>query len=81
MDKIIVNSHAKINLCLDVTAKRDDGYHEVEMIMAQCGLCDNITIEKARDGITLHTNLGFLPTDARNIAYQAAQALFFVLWY
>lgn len=76
MDKIIVNSHAKINLCLDVTAKRDDGYHEVEMIMAQCGLCDSITIEKARNGITLHTNLGFLPTDARNIAYQAAQAFF-----
>ena len=76
MDKIIVNSHAKINLCLDVTGKRDDGYHEVEMIMAQCGLCDSITIEKMPSGITLKTNLGFLPTDERNIAYKAAQAFF-----
>ena len=76
MDKIIVNSHAKINLCLDVTAKRADGYHEIEMIMAQCGLCDSITIEKLPSGITLKTNLPFLPVDERNIAYKAAQSFF-----
>lgn len=76
MDKIILNSHAKINLCLDVTAKRSDGYHEVEMIMVQCGLCDSITLEKTAAGITLETNLPFLPSDGRNIAYKAAEAFF-----
>ena len=76
MDKILVNSHAKINLCLDVTAKRSDGYHEVNMIMQQCGLCDSILLEKKQEGISLKTNLKFLPTDERNIAFKAAQAFF-----
>lgn len=75
MDKILINSHAKINLSLDVTAKRADGYHEVSMIMLQCGLCDNITVEKS-DDITLSSNLSFLPNNEKNIAYKAAQAFF-----
>ena len=76
MDKIILNSHAKINLSLDVCAKRDDGYHEVSMIMLQCGLCDSITVEKTDKGISLESNLPFLPCDERNIAYKAARAFF-----
>lgn len=76
MDKILVNSHAKINLCLDVTAKRADGYHEVQMIMQQCGLCDSILLEKQAEGVSLQTNLKFLPTDERNIAHKAARAFF-----
>lgn len=76
MDKIMLNSHAKINLSLDVTAKRDDGYHEVSMIMVSCGLCDSIVIEKKGGGIELETNLKFLPSDERNIAYKAAEEFF-----
>lgn len=72
MDKIIVNSHAKINLSLDVCAKRSNGYHEVSMIMLQCGLCDSITVEKTDGKINLSSNLSFLPCDERNIAYKAA---------
>ena len=76
MDKIMLNSHAKINLSLDVTAKRPDGYHEVCMIMAMCGLCDSIMLEKTKSEINLKTNLSFLPADERNIAYKAAQEFF-----
>ncbi len=76
MDKIILNSHAKINLSLDVCSKRSDGYHEVSMIMLQCGLCDSITVEKTDGEICLKSNLSFLPCDERNIAHKAAVAFF-----
>jgi len=72
----MLNSHAKVNLMLDVIGKREDGYHDVKMIMQQCGLCDTVIMERADSGITLTTNLSFLPTDERNIAYKAAQAFF-----
>lgn len=76
MDKIILNSHAKINLSLDVCAKRDDGYHEISTVMLLCGLCDSVMLEKAEGGIEVSTNLPFLPCDERNIAYKAARAFF-----
>lgn len=72
----MLNSYAKVNLTLDVLNKRDDGYHNVKMIMQQCGLCDNITLRKTDCGIMLSTNLAFLPTDRRNIAYKAAMLFF-----
>lgn len=76
MDKILLNSHAKINLSLDVVGKRDDGYHEVLMIMLSCGLCDSITLTRINSGITLTTNLSFLPCNEKNLAYKAAQSFF-----
>ncbi len=76
MDKIIFNSHAKINLSLDVCALRPDGYHEVSMIMTSCGLCDSILLERTDSNITLASNLSFLPCDERNIAYKAAVKFF-----
>lgn len=76
MDKILLNSHAKINLSLDVIGKRDDGYHEVLMIMLSCGLCDSITLTRTASGIELTTNLSFLPKGEKNLAYKAAQSFF-----
>lgn len=67
---------AKINLGLDVTGVREDGYHMVRMIMQTIDLFDWVTIRKSKqDAITLRTNLNFLPTDEHNIAYQAALLL------
>lgn len=67
---------AKINLGLDVIGTREDGYHLVRMIMQTIDLFDWVTIRKReRDGISLRTNLNFLPTDEHNIAYQAADLL------
>lgn len=73
---IHVKALAKINLGLDVTGTREDGYHLVRMIMQTVDLFDWVTIKKS-DGadIVLETNLNFLPTDEHNIAYQAAKLL------
>ena len=67
---------AKINLGLDVIGTREDGYHLVRMIMQTIDLFDWVTIRKSnREGISLETNLNFLPTDEHNIAYQAVDLL------
>lgn len=76
MDKVIINSQAKVNLSLDVCGVRDDGYHTVQMIMQKCNLCDSVYVEKQPEGIELSCNLYFLPTDERNIAYKAAKLFF-----
>ena len=44
MKKIQLHAYAKINLTLDVTGKRPNGYHDVEMIMQQISLCDEVTV-------------------------------------
>ena len=75
MDKIAVKALAKINLGLDVLKRREDGYHEVKMVMQTIHLYDQLMIEKTEEGIYLETNLSFLPTDASNLAYRAAQML------
>lgn len=76
MNVMRVKALAKINLGLDVTGIREDGYHMVRMIMQTIDLYDWVTIEKMRKpGIKLETNLNFLPADEHNIAYKAAALL------
>jgi len=67
-------AYAKINLTLDVLGTRDDGYHELCMVMQQVSLCDSIAVRIGCpwDGIRVISNLGYLPADERNIAYKAA---------
>ncbi len=72
-----LESFAKINLSLDVTGTRPDGYHTVKTVMQQIGLFDNISIrweERPGEGktIKISTNRPYIPTDERNIAYKAA---------
>ena len=76
MNQIDVLASAKINLTLDVLRKRDDGYHELKTIMQTISLFDNINLKKTDSGIALKTNLRYLPTDERNIAYSAAKLFF-----
>lgn len=67
---------AKINLGLDVTGKRSDGYHEVRMIMQTIQMYDVLELKKkSKPGISLTTNLPYIPTDGRNLVYQAAEML------
>lgn len=67
---------AKINLGLDVLGRREDGYHNVRMVMQTIYLYDNITIRRTKEsGITLESNLYFLPNDEGNIAYKVAKLL------
>lgn len=44
MDKIKIKSYGKVNLSLDVTRKRDDGYHEIQTIMQKISLFDDVTV-------------------------------------
>lgn len=74
--RAVARSYAKINLTLDVTGKRDDGYHEVEMIMQTLSLFDLVIADKTRGGIHLSTNLHYLPSNEKNIAYKAARLFF-----
>ena len=76
MDSIRLNAMAKINLGLDVTGKRPDGYHELRMVMQMINLYDKIEITKINQPeIIVETNLSFLPVNENNIVYKAAQLL------
>lgn len=67
---------AKINLGLDILRKREDGYHEVRMIMQTIQMYDVLDIRKSQGpGISLTTNLPYIPTDERNLVYKAAKML------
>ena len=75
MDIIKRKAYAKINLCLDVLGKREDGYHEVSMIMQTIGLSDDVTLRKQDEGISLSVNGADLPTDESNLAFKAAKLM------
>lgn len=69
-----IKAHAKINWALDITGRRPDGYHLLEMVMQSIDLHDDLTFEAA-DGITLIVN-GDIPAEPeRNLVYRAAAAL------
>ena len=73
------NAMAKINLCLDVTGKRENGYHEIDGIMQSVTLCDRVTVgfeagESTEIRLTAEGNPD-MPTDSRNLAYRAAERL------
>lgn len=67
-----VRAYAKINLALDVVRRREDGYHDLEMIMAPIELHDLIYIEEIEEGIIITSNNYKMPTDERNIMYKVA---------
>ena len=66
-------AYAKLNISLDVTARRSDGYHDMLMLMQTVSLCDELTIMPERDGL-VHavTSLPYVPGDRRNLAVRAA---------
>ena len=73
---VTLKALAKINLGLDVLGRRENGYHDVRMVMQTIYLYDNVTMEKTEDaGIHLECNLFYLPVDESNIAYKAAKLL------
>lgn len=76
MNEISLKALAKINLGLDVVRRREDGYHEVRMIMQTIHLYDRLEIKKTGSAdITMETNLSFLPTNENNLVYKAAKLL------
>ena len=76
MDKMELKALGKINLGLDVLGRRENGYHDVRMVMQTVYLYDQIRMEKTKKpGIELLTNLFYLPVNENNLAYQAADLL------
>lgn len=74
--KLSIKAPAKINLTLDVLHKRDDGYHEVEMVMTTIDLADRIELTLLSEAhIKIDCSASFVPADDRNLAYQAAKLL------
>lgn len=67
-------AYAKINLCLDVVCRREDGYHELEMIMAPVNLYDTLNFEFC-DELRLQSNVPYLPLDRRNTIIKAIELL------
>ncbi len=76
MLELKLKAYAKINLGLDVLRRREDGYHEVKMVMQTIGLYDKILLRKSkRPGIQVKTNLFYLPENENNLVYKAAKIL------
>ena len=76
MDEISLKALAKINLGLDVLGKREDGYHEVRMVMQTIHLYDRVEIKKTRSPhIHVETNLYYLPVNEDNLVYRAAKLM------
>ncbi len=76
MKDISIKALAKINLGLDVVRRREDGYHEVKMVMQTIHLFDRLEMKRTvSPGIHIETNLSFLPTNENNLIYKAAKLL------
>ena len=66
-------AYAKLNLSLDVLSRMEDGYHSMLMVLQSADLSDDVTIEiTSGSGIYIDTDLRYIPSDSRNIAWKAA---------
>lgn len=74
MEKIFETAYAKINLGLDVLGKRQDGYHEVRMVMQSIGLSDSVELEEG-EGLKVETDNFALAGGPDNLAWKAADLL------
>jgi len=74
MNEITIKAPAKINLCLAVLGKRQDGYHEMEMLIQMVGLYDEVKVAHGR-GITVQCDSSAVPSGEGNIAWKAADAM------
>ena len=75
--EITEKAFAKLNLSLDVAARRPDGYHELTMVMASVDLHDDVTVSLRRDGVvSAESSFSWLPRDDKNHGVKAARAFF-----
>lgn len=76
LQELTVKAYAKLNLSLDITGKREDGYHLMDMVTQSVTLYDELTLVRSKKpGIAISTMSRFLPRDERNSAYKAAVRL------
>ena len=75
METVWEKGFAKLNLTLDVTASRRDGYHDLTMVMISVDLHDDVGVTLRRDGqVTCQSNFRWIPNDDRNLAVRAVKA-------
>jgi 4-diphosphocytidyl-2-C-methyl-D-erythritol kinase len=70
-----IEANAKINLSLDILGKREDGFHEVAMIMQSVDLHDSLALQKVQSGIHITSEAAGLPLDRSNLIWRAAQLM------
>ncbi|MBQ3980404.1 MAG: 4-(cytidine 5'-diphospho)-2-C-methyl-D-erythritol kinase, partial [Lachnospiraceae bacterium] len=76
MKSVTEYAYAKINLALDVTGVRENGYHDVRMIMQSVDLHDTLKLTQAEEpGVTLSVGTAPLPAGPGNLVYDAAKLL------
>ena len=74
---LTVKAYAKINLWLDITGKRPDGYHTLNTVMRRIDLYDDVTVETNGSGeVSVSCDVQNIPSDEQNITYKAAKAFF-----
>jgi len=70
-------AYAKLNLSLDVSARRADGFHDMTMVMQSISLCDELSISINDEGrFFASSNFRFIPNDEKNLAVKAAKVFF-----
>jgi 4-diphosphocytidyl-2-C-methyl-D-erythritol kinase len=74
--QVQLKSPCKVNLILNILAKRPDGFHELETVMHPVGIFDLLTFDRTAAGIALTCDKPELPTDSRNLVHRAAAAFF-----
>ncbi|MBQ2830788.1 MAG: 4-(cytidine 5'-diphospho)-2-C-methyl-D-erythritol kinase [Oscillospiraceae bacterium] len=76
MDTVEIKAHAKLNLTLDIIGKRDDGYHDLQMVMQAVELHDTVRVARRDCGIECSIDCAALPSGEGNIAHKAARCFF-----
>ena len=71
---LVLKSHCKVNLLLNILGRREDGFHDLETIMQPVPLCDELQLERTEKGLKLSCNDSRLPMDSSNLVHRAATA-------
>ena len=69
-------AYAKVNLALDILGHREDGYHDMYMVMQSISLCDTVSVREADSGFQLRTDGDFIPVGKKTLEERAAEAFF-----
>ena len=75
MNEIEIDSYSKINLTLNILAKRQDGYHDIETIMQSINLADRIFIKEEKEGIKIKCSHPLVPVDSQSLTYRSAEKI------
>jgi len=75
MKEIEIDSYSKINLTLNILAKRQDGYHDIETIMQSINLADRMFIKEEKEGIKIKCSHPLVPVDSQSLTYRSAEKI------